>query len=840
MDGNKEEGSSSEDRQSIPNAHEIGESSGQVEEALQVVTTVTLFKQLMENPRWECLQDILLSDLTTDILCSIGMPVVHCGVRYNCNVLCFNGRILLIRPKLYLANDGNYRELRWFSAWKNPQHFEELQLPFVIAKAISQSKVPFGDACLSFLDTTLGIETCEELFTPLSPHISLALRGVEIFVNGSGSHHQLRKLHKRLELIRAATGRVGGVYLYANQQGCDGGRLYYDGCACIAVNGDVVAQGSQFSPRDVEVLTACVDLDTVTSYRGAISSLREQASQQQPFPCVEVDALLGVDYELIISFPSFPIEVKYHVPEEEIALGPACWLWDYLRRSGASGFLLPLSGGADSSAVAAILGCMCQLVVKAVTEGDAQVQADARRVGHYDDHALPGDPKEFASRILQTIYMGSENSSENTRKRAELLAEQIGASHSNLKIDAVVSALLYLFKSVTGKAPQYKVDGGSNTENLALQNLQARIRMVIAFMLASLMPWVRSKPGFLLVLGSANVDEALRGYLTKYDCSSADINPIGGISKTDLRKFLRWGAQNLGYSALAEIEAAPPTAELEPIRTNYEQMGRTKRPEWQYLQQVKCLPKGKWTYKCNFCGRSWDGGPLRIRAHILGIAGHGVGGPCEEAPADVVEIVTRLHADTRPEGEDRAAFVDALVNDLEGAASQAQGGASMSTHVKGTTNLDEVDMGMTYEELSMYGRLRKIFMCGPVSMFQHLCHHWEGKLTAAQVAVKVKDFFKYYSLNRHKMTTLTPSYHAENYSPEDNRFDLRQFLYNTRWPWQFRRIDELVEASKAEKTSRPARGLSDGPTEAKSVSVQAGGLGVPAANAANASVGRGA
>ena len=51
--------------------------------------------------------------------------------------------------------------------------------------------------------------------------------------------------------------------------------------------------------------------------------------------------------------------------------------------------------------------------------------------------------------------------------------------------------------------------------------------MVIAFLLAQLMPWVRGQTGFLLVLGSANVDEALRGYLTKYDCSAADINPIG-------------------------------------------------------------------------------------------------------------------------------------------------------------------------------------------------------------------------------------------------------------------------------------------------------------------------
>jgi hypothetical protein len=44
-----------------------------------------------------------------------------------------------------------------------------------------------------------------------------------------------------------------------------------------------------------------------------------------------------------------------------------------------------------------------------------------------------------------------------------------------------------------------------------------------------LRPWTRKRTGFLLVLGSANVDEGLRGYLTKYDCSAADINPIGEL-----------------------------------------------------------------------------------------------------------------------------------------------------------------------------------------------------------------------------------------------------------------------------------------------------------------------
>eukprot|EP00897_Mesotaenium_endlicherianum_P003817 jgi/Mesen1/3463/ME000194S02601 len=672
---------------------------------------------------WECVAAILDSDLTNGIVCDIGLPVLQGGVRYNCRVFCFNSRVLMIRPKMDLANDGNYREPRWFAGWKHARTTVDFVLPKLVADITGQHSVPFGDACLAFNDTTLASETCEELFTPAAPHIQLALNGVEIVANGSGSHHQLRKLDTRLDLMRSATAKAGGVYLYANQQGCDGGRLYYDGCAAVVVNGDVVAQGSQFSLADVELVTAVVDLDTVSSYRGAVSSMREQASAGSRIPTVPVDFFLASHSDGLDKFPSLPVPIRYHVPQEEIAMGPACWLWDYLRRSGASGFLLPLSGGADSSSVAAIVGCMCQLAFKAIEAGEEQVRADAARIGGYKDGERVASAHELASRVLHTVYMGTENSSAATRARAKTLAEQIGAAHLDVNIDSVISALIALFQTITGKRPKYKVDGGSNVENLALQNIQARLRMVVAFLLAQLLPWVRSKPGFLLVLASANVDEALRGYLTKYDCSAADINPIGGISKTDLRLFLKWGAVHLGYASLAEIEAAPPTAELEPIRANY-------------------------------------------------------------------------------------------------------------------TQTDEEDMGMSYAELSLYGRLRKIFQCGPVSMFQHLCHRWHGRLGPAEVAQKVKDFFKYYSVNRHKVTTLTPSYHAENYSPEDNRFDHRQFLYNTRWPWQFRRIDEMVAASSS--SALPSSAVpEEGPTHAEVSGVQARPTGVPAAAAGTSAAGKG-
>ena len=186
------------------------------------------------------------------------------------------------------------------------------------------------------------------------------------------------------------------------------------------------------------------------------------------------------------------------------------------------------------------------------------------------------------------------------------------------------------------------------------------------------------------MLGSANVDESLRGYMTKYDCSSADVNPIGGICKSDLKNMLLWASGKYSISAIREIAEAKPTAELRPL-----------------------------------------------------------GGITE-----------------------------------------------------GYSQLDEDEMGMSYAELGVFGTLRKVYRCGPVSMFLKLLDTWTH-ISPAIVAEKVKRFFRFYAINRHKMTTLTPSYHAENYSPDDNRFDLRQFLYNVMWPRNFRMIDAIANERAA-------------------------------------------
>ena len=93
-------------------------------------------------------------------------PVIHKNVIYNCRVIIHDGQILLIRPKMWLANDGNYRELRYFTPWMKHREWEDHYLPRIVQAVTGQLKVPFGDCVVSTADTCIGVELCEELFTP--------------------------------------------------------------------------------------------------------------------------------------------------------------------------------------------------------------------------------------------------------------------------------------------------------------------------------------------------------------------------------------------------------------------------------------------------------------------------------------------------------------------------------------------------------------------------------------------------------------------------------------------------------------------------------------------------
>ncbi|KAK6030214.1 hypothetical protein OSTOST_03659 [Ostertagia ostertagi] len=627
---------------------------------------------------WEILKKIV--DKSKDwpsLMIVTGMPVRHRMLLYNCLVALLNGKILLIRPKMALCDDDVYRESRWFVRWTKP---------------LSTKTVPFGDGILYSADkVSIGFEICEELWSARSRHLELGLRGVDIICNGSGSMHILGRSNYRInQLILGSSYKTGGIYLFSNHRGCDGDRVYYDGSSSIAQNGKLYAQIHQFDIEDTVcnpsyimlfsrlhapfpenvllqcVATAVLDLNETVLYRNKNSSNRYekmhlQASLLPEFTTIPFDGKVTLDQPALrLSEQMTDIERLQLDPVEELCHGPPAWLWHYLRRSKMGGFFLPLSGGQDSSSVAAMVRLMCNKVCGAVkhrrlTDGgdDPAYYLNGERVGE--------DPAELCHKIFFTCYMASEHSSAETRACADGLAKDINSNHSSMFIDTVVSAALSAFKLAKGFIPSF--DSNDSREGLALQNLQARIRMVFSYLFAQLSLIKEGRPGSLLVLGSSNVDELLVGYLTKYDCSSADINPIGSVSKVDLRNFLRKVHDEHGMTSLKAVIDSVPTAELRPL--------------------------------------------------------------------------------------------------VNGAISQT----------------DEDEIGLTYDELSVIGQMRRPRCLGPYATFLALCSIWYPKYSYEEIESKVKNFFWRYRVNRHKATVATPAYYANWYSPDDHRNDHRPFLY---------------------------------------------------------------
>lgn len=160
---------------------------------------------------------------------------------------------------------------------------------------------------------------------------------------------------------------------------------------------------------------------------------RFQSAKSPKIPRVAVDFELSMNSVKVKLIPSVPVKPKIPLDVEEIAYGPACWMWDYLRRSGLKGFFLPLSGGADSASTATIvgtssgtlfwslslvvslslmshiliqsgsalnIGILCQMVVREIKLGNKTVASDAARIGDYPEGILPTDAKEVRASLV--------------------------------------------------------------------------------------------------------------------------------------------------------------------------------------------------------------------------------------------------------------------------------------------------------------------------------------------------------------------------------------------------------------------------------------------------------
>jgi NAD+ synthase (glutamine-hydrolysing) len=492
---------------------------------------------------WAALRELLPE--TKDMVVSFGLPVLHQNAVFNAAALAVNGKLVGLVAKRHLAGDGIHYEPRWFKAWPL-----EVQDQFMAPD--NGESVPIGDLLFDVGGVRIGFEICEDAWVAQRPGAQLAKHGVDIILNPSASHFAFGKMEIRRRFVLEGSRAFGASYVYANLLGNEAGRAIYDGEALIATAGRLVAEGPRFSFRDCVVTTATIDVEATRMSQARTASFRPDLSSDTPL-------LVRSEFHWPAAMPEIDAgpakgtwERTETLKEEEFTRAEGLGLFDYMRKSRSRGFVVSLSGGADSAAISCLIALMVELGLQEL--GREGFAAKLRHVGL----GLEDDNCAMVGKLLVTAYQGTENSGPVTRAAARAVAESIGATHHELDVSGIHRAYLQQIETALGRPLDWK------TDDIALQNVQARVRSPGIWMLAN----IRGA----LLLSTSNRSEAAVGYATMDGDTSGGLAPIAGIDKAWLRHWLRWletngpliGGARHPLPCLHAVNAQQPTAELRP------------------------------------------------------------------------------------------------------------------------------------------------------------------------------------------------------------------------------------------------------------------------------------
>jgi NAD+ synthase (glutamine-hydrolysing) len=512
---------------------------------------------------------------TAGLVACFGLPVFHEGAVYNAAVLACDGRLLGFAAKQHLAGDGIHYEPRWFRRWP---------AGLVSKVEIGGQDYPIGDVLFDCGGVRIGFEICRDAWVADRTGTRLAQRGADVILNPSASHFAFAKQQIRERFVLEGSRAFCVCYAYCNLLGNEAGRSIYDGGTLIAMGGKMLARGPRFSFADWLLTTAVVDVDSTRRAKAesfpdsnaAAAGPRDVASIVAEFVYDEVAAPTGAPqfFSGVCSGRNANEKVTtknpLHVPghpawetgpsqkEEEFARSVPLALFDYLRKSRSQGFIVSLSGGADSSTVAVLVHLLVQLGgqelgfnqlaaklahIKSLAElGGAELSIEAACLG-------------FVKRLLMCVYQATRNSGAVTLNAAKTVANAVGAEFLEWNIDAMVDAYVRTVSEATRRQLTWERD------DVALQNIQARARGPGIWLLANLRQ--------ALLLTTSNRSEAAVGYATMDGDTCGGLAPIAGIDKAFLLNWLAWmettGPAGIGpLPALSAVTNLRPTAELRP------------------------------------------------------------------------------------------------------------------------------------------------------------------------------------------------------------------------------------------------------------------------------------
>jgi len=454
----------------------------------------------------------VLLDLVNEcdgITVSFGLPVRYQEKLYNCACLVKDKKILGFTAKQHLAKDGVHYEPRWFTAWQAGRK---------VKINVENEVYELGDVTYDIHGIKIGYEICEDAWVAddLRPAKKLCSQKADLILNPSASHFSFAKSQFRYELIIGSSEKYNCTYLYANLLGNEAGRIVYDGEVLIARNGKLIQRNDRLSYHNVDLVCADVNFQT-----GEVSSEKLTPDLREK--------------------------------EHEFWEGATLALYDYLRKSRSSGFVLSLSGGADSSACAVMVHEMVKRGLNEIGVREFLTKANLLKneIDLLEKLPLEEQVKFIMSKILICAYQGTKNSSIDTFTAAKELAESLGATFYHWIIDDEVSSYTAKIESVTQRKLTWQKD------DITLQNIQARSRSPIIWMLANM--------NNALLITTSNRSEGDVGYATMDGDTSGSIAPIAGVDKFFIQNWLKWAEIHLEIPALKYVNGLTPTAELRPL-----------------------------------------------------------------------------------------------------------------------------------------------------------------------------------------------------------------------------------------------------------------------------------
>ena len=455
------------------------------------------------------LQDTLLSDaqksLATiteytkgkNMLTVAGLPFEYCNKLYNVAAVIKDGVILGLVPKKYIPNYNEFYERRQFT-----EGFDKAVKVCVAGQQTYMgSRILFR--CSDFEKLVVGVEICEDLWTPLPPSVSHAMNGATLIVNPSASNETVGKEDYRRSLVTGQSARLVCAYAYASSgDGESTQDIVFGGHDIIAENGTLLAETSLFANNSV---INDIDFDRINSERRRMSTFTS-ATDNDEYTVVDF-SLAGTEYTSLVRF----IDPHPFVPENEATRNKRCeailsiqamGLKKRLAHIGCKNVVIGISGGLDST-LALLVAVRAYVLLGLDMSG------------------------------IHAVTMPGFGTTDRTYDNAVKMIKSLGCTFHEISIR----------ESVTRHFEDIGHD--INVHDVTYENGQARERTQILMDIANKVNGI--------VIGTGDMSELALGWATYNGDHMSMYGVNASVPKTLVRHLVRYYAEVLADSTLAKV-----------------------------------------------------------------------------------------------------------------------------------------------------------------------------------------------------------------------------------------------------------------------------------------------